>query len=55
MSLARVWRRSGRSKPARVTFPAKPVTLPTFAFYGHAPVIFRDGALVIGAAGTRSS
>lgn len=29
------------------------VTLPTFAFYDHAPVIFRDGALVIGQPGRR--
>lgn len=48
MSPARVSRRQGRSKPTRVTFAIKPVTLPTFAFYGHATVIFRDGTLVIG-------
>jgi hypothetical protein len=48
LSPARVSARQGKSKPARTTFAAKPVTLPTFAFYGHAPVVYRDGALIIG-------
>lgn len=50
MSPARVSSRTGKRQPVRYT-PPRPVTLPTFAFYGHAPVIFRDGALVIGATG----
>ncbi|WP_164547588.1 MULTISPECIES: hypothetical protein [unclassified Bosea (in: a-proteobacteria)] len=27
---------------------AKPVSLPTFSFYGHLPVIYIGGGLVIG-------
>lgn len=53
MSPSRVSARSGRAAPKRIWSPIKPVTLPTFAFYGHAPVIFRDGALVIGQPGKR--
>lgn len=48
MSL-RISARPPPSKPARIWRPAKPVTLPTFAFYGHAPVTFADGVLSIGA------
>lgn len=49
MSPARISTRSAPRKPARVWRPAKPVTLPTFGFYGHAPVTFADGVLLIGA------
>ncbi len=52
MSPARVSTRSGRAQPKRIR-SSQPVTLPTFAIYGHAPVTFRDGALVIGQPGKR--
>lgn len=45
MSPARIRRRPGRGKPSR---SAKPITLPTFSFYGHLPVIYVDGELVVG-------
>jgi hypothetical protein len=48
MSPARISSRPGRRQPARTTFAVKPVTLPTFAFYGHLPVAYVDGELVIG-------
>lgn len=47
MSPIRISSRRGRGKPAR-SFAVKPVTLPTFSFYGHLPVVFADGELVIG-------
>jgi len=47
MSPVRVSARAGRRKPARATYGVKPVTLPTFAFYGHLPVVYVDGELVI--------
>lgn len=48
MSPARTAARRAKAKPVRMTFAIKPVTLPTFAFYGFAPVLFRDGVLLIG-------
>jgi hypothetical protein len=48
MSPARISSRRSKGKPARVTYRAKPVTLPTFSFYGHQPVIYSDGELLIG-------
>lgn len=51
MSPARVSSRTGKRPPVRHSPPPRPVTLPTFAFYGHAPVTYRDGALVIGSTG----
>lgn len=47
MSPARINRHRGRGKPAR-SFVVKPISLPTFSFYGHLPVVFVDGELVIG-------
>jgi len=47
MSPIRVNRSRGKGKPSR-SFAVKPVTLPTFSFYGHLPVVFADGELVIG-------
>ncbi|HEV2508656.1 hypothetical protein [Bosea sp. (in: a-proteobacteria)] len=47
MSPIRINRSRGKGKPAR-SFAVKPVTLPTFSFYGHLPVVFADGELVIG-------
>jgi hypothetical protein len=47
MSPIRISSRRGRGKPAR-SFAVKPVTLPTFSFYGHLPVVYVDGELVIG-------
>lgn len=49
MRPARISTRPAPRKPARIWRPAKPVTLPTFGFYGHAPVAFADGVLSIGA------
>ncbi len=54
MSAARASRRPGRETPKRIR-STRLVTLPTFAFYGHAPVIFRDGTLIIGQPGKRRS
>lgn len=48
MSPVRINSRRGKGKPARTTYPAKPVSLPTFSFYGHLPVVFVDGELVFG-------
>lgn len=48
MSPVRISTRSGKSKPARVTYAVKPVTLLTFSFYGHLPVVYCDGEMVIG-------
>lgn len=47
MSPIRINRSRGKGKPLR-SFAVKPVTLPTFSFYGHLPVVFVDGELVIG-------
>ena len=47
MSPIRINRRRAKARPARVS-SSKPVSLPTFSFYGHLPVIFADGELVIG-------
>ena len=47
MSPIRISSRRGKGKPAR-SFIVKPVSLPTFSFYGHLPVVFVDGELVIG-------
>jgi hypothetical protein len=48
MSPVRISSRRGRGRPARVTYAAKPVSLPPFSFYGHLPVVFVDGELVFG-------
>ena len=48
MSPTRISARRGKGKPARVTYAVKPVSLPTFSFYGHLPVVYCDGDLVIG-------
>lgn len=48
MSSARVSSRTGKRPPLRHT-PPRPVTLPTFAFYGFASVSYQDGVLSIGA------
>lgn len=47
MSPTRINSRRGKGKPTR-SYGVKPVTLPTFSFYGHLPVVFTDGELVIG-------
>lgn len=47
MSPIRVNRSRGKGKPAR-GYGVKPVSLPTFSFYGHLPVCYVDGELVIG-------
>ncbi len=43
----RINRPRGKGKPAR-SYAVKPVSLPTFSFYGHLPVVYADGELVIG-------
>jgi hypothetical protein len=48
MSPVRISARRGKGRPARTTYAVKPVSLPTFAFYGHLPVVYIDGELVIG-------
>ncbi|SDH78947.1 hypothetical protein [Bosea robiniae] len=48
MSLIRINSRQGKEKPARRTYGVKPVSLPTYSFYGHLPVFYVDGELVIG-------
>lgn len=48
MSPARISSRGAKGKPARTTYRVKPISLPTFAFYGHLPVVYVDGELVIG-------
>ncbi|WP_181832867.1 hypothetical protein [Bosea caraganae] len=48
MSPSRTTRHRGKGKPSRTTFAVKTVSLPTFAFYGHLPVVYVDGELVIG-------
>lgn len=47
MSPIRINSRRGKGKPAR-SYVVKPVSLPTLSFYGHLPVVFVDGELVIG-------
>lgn len=47
MSPIRINSRRGRSKPTR-SYGVKPVSLPTYSFYGHLPVVYVDGELVIG-------
>jgi len=47
MSPIRINRTAGRSKPAQY-YGVKPVSLPTYSFYGHLPVVYIDGELVIG-------
>jgi hypothetical protein len=47
MSPVRISSRRAKGKPAR-SFIVKPVSLPTYSFYGHLPVVFVDGELVIG-------
>jgi hypothetical protein len=49
MSPTRISARAGRWRLVRTTFAVKPVSLPTFAFYGHAPVSYHDGVLLVGA------
>lgn len=48
MSPIRINQRQGKGRPARRTYWVKPVTLPTYSFYGHLPVVYVDGELVIG-------
>lgn len=47
MSPIRINRQSGKGRPSR-SYVVKPVSLPTFSFYGHLPVVYVDGELVIG-------
>ncbi len=47
MSPIRINSRRGKGRPAR-SYGVKPVSLPTFSFYGHLPVVYVDGELVIG-------
>lgn len=48
MSPTRITARTGRRQPARTTYRVKPVTLPTFGFYGNLPVVYANGELLIG-------
>ncbi len=48
MSPVRISRRSSKTAPVSTTYGVKPVTLPTFSFYGNLPVVFADGELVVG-------
>jgi hypothetical protein len=48
VSPVHISRRRSKTAPVRTTYGVKPVTLPTFSFYGHLPVVFADGELVIG-------
>lgn len=48
MSPIRINHRRGNGKPARRYYGVKPVSLPTYSFYGHLPVVYVDGELVIG-------
>jgi hypothetical protein len=48
VSPIRVNHSRGKGKPARRYYGVKPVTLPTYSFYGHLPVVYVDGELVIG-------
>lgn len=47
MSPIRINRTRSKGKPAR-SYSVKPVSLPTFSFYGHLPVVYVDGELVLG-------
>lgn len=47
MSPIRISSRRGKGKPTR-SYVVKPISLPTFSFYGHLPVVYVDGKLVIG-------
>lgn len=47
MSPIRINRSRSKGKPAR-SYLVKPVSLPTFSFYGHLPVVYVEGELVIG-------
>lgn len=47
MNPIRINRQRCKGKPKR-SYGVKPVSLPTFSFYGHLPVVFVDGELVIG-------
>lgn len=47
MSPIRINRQRGKGKPAR-SYVVKPISLPTFSFYGHLPIVYVDGELVIG-------
>jgi hypothetical protein len=51
MSPIRVSRRRSKAAPVRTTYGVKPVTLPSFSFYGHLPVTYHEGELVIGGRG----
>ncbi|WP_377840155.1 hypothetical protein [Bosea sp. UC22_33] len=46
MSPIRINRQRGKGKPKR-SYGVKPVSLPPFSFYGHLPVVYVDGELVI--------
>lgn len=48
MTTARTASRRANGGPSRTTYSVKPVSLPTFSFYGHLPVVFVGGELVIG-------
>jgi len=47
MSPSRVNNPPSRGKP-REQYGVRPVSLPTFSFYGHLPVVYCDGELLIG-------
>ena len=47
MSPSRVNNPPSRGKP-RKPYGVRPVSLPTFSFYGHLPVVYCDGELLIG-------
>lgn len=47
MSPIRINSRRGKGKPTR-SYGVKPVSLPTYSFYGHLPVVYADGELVVG-------
>jgi len=47
MSPIRVNNPPSRGKP-RKQYGVRPVSLPTFSFYGHLPVVYCDGELLIG-------
>lgn len=48
MSPIRINLRLGKGKPSRRSYGVKAVSLPTYSFYGHLPVVYVDGELVIG-------
>lgn len=47
MSPVRIDSRRGKGRPSR-SYLVRPVSLPTFSFYGHLPVVYVDGELVVG-------